>query len=112
MKILTEEMAKVIGCIEDISTIKGLSKVDIVTIVPYLVLGMLNIIPVFHLYESKNKIVKRIFKERWFTRPWHPFKKNKTIIEHVPMNTMYIHHNTVYMHPEIMKKLIRDGEKK
>lgn len=51
--------------------------------------------------------VIRTFKERWFTMPWHPFKKTRMVTPQVPSKQIIKHGNTLFMHPAVFLELKR-----
>lgn len=56
-----------------------------------------------------TKTVKRGFKERFFSRPWKPLQKFKSI----PDSSILMHkeYNTIIGHPETLKDLKREWDK-
>lgn len=51
-------------------------------------------------------VVLRTFRERWFSRPWRPFRYTKTIVPQVPMRTTYVLEDRfVIMHPAMAARL-------
>lgn len=57
--------------------------------------------------------VKRAWRERLFSIPWNPFKKQKTVVHYKPVAYADMHKRVIYCHPdifdEIMKQLKRKG---
>jgi hypothetical protein len=58
-------------------------------------------------YATKDveEEVPRSFRERWFTRPWRPLVKTKTVTRQCP--AIYKLLNAYYAHPECMFELQR-----
>lgn len=58
------------------------------------------------LKDGEPYEVNRTLKERWFSLPWRPLKKNKTIVPKVPSDEMVIDriNKHLYMHPETLKQ--------
>jgi len=54
--------------------------------------------------------VKRSLKERLFSRPWQPFKKNKTVTNMVPSHKIYWEGESLIMHPDKLLHLIGQSE--
>jgi hypothetical protein len=59
--------------------------------------------------------VPRTWKERWFTRPWRPWKRTKTITPQVPMRRFFIDsiRRTITGHPETIRAVkteLKGGE--
>jgi hypothetical protein len=67
----------------------------------------LKIIESVYLTEPGDPIeVRRSWKERLFSRPWHPLKKTRTFIPQVPMRGAYrLGNDSVVMHPAMAAKL-------
>ena len=52
--------------------------------------------------------VRRTWKERLFSRPWRPFKRNKTVIPKVPSEeVLVILPNTIVAHPITAREVRR-----
>jgi len=51
---------------------------------------------------------QRTFKERWFTLPWRPFKKTKTIVPMVPSKEIICWENNFVMHPTAKEAILQE----
>jgi hypothetical protein len=50
--------------------------------------------------------IRRSWKERWFSRPWRPLQRTRTVVPQVPMKGGYrLNNDTIVMHPEIIREL-------
>jgi len=49
--------------------------------------------------------VSRTPRERWFTLPWQPLKKTKTVVPMVPSKKVYMLDDKMFMHPETLAAL-------
>lgn len=65
----------------------------------------LRIVESPHLTKSVNRVVPRSFRERWFSRPWCPWVREKTVTVQEPDPQCYVMGNTVVMHPSAARAL-------
>ena len=54
----------------------------------------------------KSELVKRTWKERFFTRPWRPFKKYREVF--YPSEEILTIGRTLIMHPMMKQKILRE----
>jgi len=68
--------------------------------------GMRIIESVLLTQLGKPYQVKRSWRERLFSRPWHPFTTTRTITPVIPYKgAVQLDANTLIMHPETVKQL-------
>ncbi len=68
-----------------------------------------EIVESFHMTMDGEPYEKiRNLKERFFTRPWKPLKKTKTIIPKIPLDKMYVMDNKIIMHPAYAEKIKKE----
>jgi hypothetical protein len=79
------------------------------------IMGSYKIISSRYMVDYKSKEVSRTLFERWFSFPWKPFNKVKTVHYEEPMKTVclttnreLVCHPTVY---EIIKKAVDEQPK-
>jgi hypothetical protein len=60
-----------------------------------------------HLTETEQKEVERTFRERFFSWPWRPWQKTKTVYYSVPKREIYVlqKERKVICHPAIANEL-------
>lgn len=57
------------------------------------------------LVVSKTTLEHRSWKERLFTLPWRPLKKEKHVTEWVGSNEVVRVGNVLYAHPDMIEKI-------
>ena len=66
----------------------------------------IKIFPNEHLTEIAIKEIAKTWKERLWSRPWHPFQKMKTKTYQIPLMQPIIYDDhTWFAHPERIEKL-------
>ena len=55
---------------------------------------------------QRNEIIRRTWKERFFSLPWRPWIATRLIIHYDPDPRVYIYGNRLIAHPDIIEKLI------
>lgn len=55
--------------------------------------------------DGEPQEIKRTLKERWFTRPWNPLKKTRTVIPQVPRKEFVMFNNTICAHPALKDEI-------
>ena len=68
---------------------------------------MIRIIESVYLTEAGAPYeLRRSWKERLFSRPWHPLKRTRTIVPQVPMKGgLQMPDGSIVMHPETARQL-------
>jgi len=70
------------------------------------ILGRYKIISSLSMVKPKKKVVKRSWKERLFSFPWHPFQKTKVVTYNVPDETVLKMDDKIICHPTIYEKIL------
>lgn len=65
-----------------------------------------EIVQTIHLTKVVSRVVERTWKERWFSLPWHPFQKTKTVVESIPDPDMYTSGHTIFVHPATFSRFL------
>lgn len=60
------------------------------------------------LMVDKSEQVVRTRHERWFSWPWRPWRKTRTVIRRAPDPTFYKTPDSIVAHPETMARLKRE----
>ena len=55
--------------------------------------------------EVVHREVDRTWQERWFSRPWRPFKKTRTVTETVASDRVLVIDGTIFCHPDLAEKI-------
>lgn len=55
--------------------------------------------------EVIHREVDRDWRERWFSRPWRPFKKTRTVVETVASDRVLVLDGTIFCHPDLAEKI-------
>lgn len=58
-----------------------------------------------YMMVSREKQVRRTWRERLFTVPWRPLRTHNTVMEHVPNPDLVKVGHIFYGHPETVRKL-------
>ena len=58
------------------------------------------------LTDKETHSVRRTWRERLFSWPWHPMQTHKTVVVQVPSKTVLVSNNgTMIMHPDTFEQL-------
>lgn len=76
------------------------------------VIGGVDIVIDPNCFKEVQTEVKRTWKERLFSLPWNPFKKQKTVVHYKPVAYADMHKRVIYCHPDIADEIMKQLERK
>lgn len=60
-----------------------------------------------NLVETYEVVIPRTWRERLLSWPWTPWKRTRVIIRERPKMVAYQVGNNLYMHPDLIERIIR-----
>lgn len=76
------------------------------------VIGWVDIVIDPYCVKAVRTEVNRTWKERLFSLPWNPFKKQKTVVDHKPTAFACMPERVIYCHPDIADEIMKQLERK